>query len=70
VEQSRQDITPNVVRALDIDHVRKQDQIRENAPWWITRLFAQFAGLKGSRIYRQFQDRALIYMRFVLQKAA
>ena len=70
VERSRQDITPNVVRALDIDHARKQSQIQENAPWWITTLFAQFAGLKGSRIYRQFQDRALIYMRFVLQKAA
>jgi ubiquinone/menaquinone biosynthesis C-methylase UbiE len=70
VEHSRQDITPNVVRALDIDHARKQGQIEQNAPWWITKLFAQFAGLKGSRIYRQFQGRELIYMRFVLQKTA
>lgn len=69
VEHGRRDITANVVRALDIDNARKQTQIDQNAPWWITKLFAQFAGLKGSRIYRQFHGRELIYMSFVLQKA-
>jgi ubiquinone/menaquinone biosynthesis C-methylase UbiE len=69
VEQRRQDITSNVMQALDIDHARKRAQIEQNAPWWVTKLFAQFAGLKGSRIYRQFQGRELIYMSFVLQKA-
>ena len=70
VEQSRQDITSNVVRALDLDNARKHAQIERNAPWWIAKVVGQFAGLKGSRIYRQFVGRDLIYMRFVLQKAA
>ncbi len=62
-------ITPNVVAALDIDHERKLAQIQRGAPKLLTGLLQQFAGSKGTRIYRRFKRQHTVYKSFVLQKA-
>lgn len=62
------DITPNVIRALDADHARRVAHIQRSAPRPIVRLMQQFAGAKGTRIYKQFRQRDVVYQSFVLQK--
>lgn len=64
----KRNITANVVAALDQDHARKLAQIRQGSPRLVTGLLQQFAGMKGSRIYRRFKDELVIYQSFVLQK--
>jgi len=61
-------ITPNVVAALDQDHARKLAQIQADAPKPFRKLFQEFAGNQGSRIYARFREQAAIYQSFVLQK--
>lgn len=61
-------ITPNVVRALDADSERKQALIRGHIRRWLARTFQQFAGIRGTAIYRCFQDGTFVYKRYRLQK--
>ncbi len=61
-------ITPNVVAALDQDHARKLEQIQSHAPKFLVKLFQEFAGNQGSRIYGRFQEQITVYQSFVLQK--
>jgi ubiquinone/menaquinone biosynthesis C-methylase UbiE len=61
-------ITLNIVRALDLDNDRKLELIRRYAPRAIEARFAQFAGLRGTRIYEGFRTGQLDYRSFVLQK--
>jgi len=63
------DITLNVIAALDQDHERKLAQITRGAPKLFVKLLQEFAGSKGSRIYKQFKNRSIVYQSFVLQKA-
>ncbi len=62
------DITYNVLAALDQDHARKLAQIRQGSPKPLAGLLQQFAGIKGTRIYKRFKDKLVIYQSFVLQK--
>ncbi len=64
----RTDITENVVAALDADHERKLVQIKRGVPRLLINVFQEFAGSKGTRIYRRFQNKATLYYSFVLQK--
>ena len=62
-------ITPNVLRALELDSERKLALIeRSTAPEVLRGRFRHFAGLKGSQVYRMFQAGEWQYMRFALQK--
>ncbi len=63
-------ITPNVVRALNVDHARRVEQIAHGAPRPLIRLMQQFAGVKGTRMYEQFSSENIVYQSFVLQKTA
>lgn len=62
------DITQNVVDALDIVHDNRAALINSNIPKPIRSIFKQFAGLKGSAIYQKFQSRDYRYMSFALRK--
>ena len=64
----REDITPNVVRSLDLDNQRKLLLIRALFQNWLLKPFQEFAGVKGSKIYVGFQSGAMIYLHYVLQK--
>jgi SAM-dependent methyltransferase len=60
------DITANVLRALELDSDRKQHLIAAHTPRLIRQRFEQFAGVKGSPIYEAFRSGALVYASFVL----
>jgi len=64
----REDITPNVVRSLDLDNQRKLLLIRAFFQNWLLKPFQEFAGVKGSKIYARFQSGTMIYLHYVLQK--
>lgn len=62
------DITPNVVKALELDNDRKQRLITRKCPRVLRREAAEFAAMKGSRAYRSFRSGYSRYLRFVLHK--
>jgi ubiquinone/menaquinone biosynthesis C-methylase UbiE len=64
----REDITPNVVRSLDLDNERKLLLIRAFFQNWLLKPFQEFAGVKGSKIYAGFQSGTMVYLHYVLQK--
>jgi hypothetical protein len=64
----REDITPNVVRSLDLDNQRKLLLIRAVFQNWLLKPVQEFAGVKGSKIYAGFQSGTMIYLHYVLQK--
>jgi ubiquinone/menaquinone biosynthesis C-methylase UbiE len=66
---SEENITHNVVKAIEEEDVVKQQRIKDHIAGWIRPFFSQFAGTKGSRIHKDLSSNALIYYSFVLQKA-
>jgi ubiquinone/menaquinone biosynthesis C-methylase UbiE len=67
---SHEDITPNVVAALEADNARKLAQVRESAPRWLQGLLAEFVGAPGSRIHDRFSDGSTAYVSYTLHKAS
>jgi len=63
-----EDITGNVINAIELEEAIKQKRISENIPKWFSKPFKEFAGVKGSKIHRDLQKGLLVYHRFVLQK--
>jgi SAM-dependent methyltransferase len=63
-----QDITPNVLRSMDLDHERRVSLILELVPHFASNAFRQFAGAKGTGVYRAFAEGKILYYRFVFQK--
>lgn len=61
-------ITPNVLRALDLDNERKRDIVDHKTPMLMRRTARRFAGLKDTPVYESFRTEELTYLRFVLQK--
>jgi SAM-dependent methyltransferase len=59
-----EDITPQVLSALDKDNDRKIRLINSLVPAVLRSSFEDFAGIKGSRIYESFHTGSLRYMRF------
>lgn len=69
VKLEEEDITPNVLRALDHDHERRQRLIKEHVPWLLRHTFNEFAGLQGSQFfYGAFASGEKVYKRFLFQK--
>ena len=64
----KRDITPNVIRALDEDHSRRMKLISDHIPKPFIKQFREFAGVKDSVVYKQFEKGLLIYFSYVLQK--
>ena len=64
-----QRITPNVLRALDLDSARKLQLIKEKVPTILRGVFNEFAGMRGTRsAYNRFDTGDKEYLSFVLQK--
>jgi len=63
-----EDITSNVTLALELDDPRRKDLIRRVAPFFLQKLALEFAGVKDSDVYRNFQTRRWIYLNYYLQK--
>lgn len=64
------DITLNVVRALELDNDRKQKLIAEKCPKILRREAEEFAALKGTRAFETFKTGYSRYLSFVLHKSA
>lgn len=63
-------ITPNVLRALDLDNGRKEQLISQYAPRIIHPIFKEFAGMKGSKFfYGAFASGEKVYKRYVFRKS-
>jgi len=65
-----EDITDNVVRAIEAEDPAKQERIRTLIPAKWQKLFSEFAGVVGSRFHRTLKEHSRLYYRFVLRKAA
>jgi SAM-dependent methyltransferase len=63
-----ENITRNILRALDLDDDRKVSKIDEGVPWLFRKAFKQFAATRGTSLHRAFQNQSWEYMSFVLSK--
>jgi SAM-dependent methyltransferase len=63
-----QEITPNVLRALDLDDPRKQSLIERRCPWILKNAIREFAAVRGSQAYRRFERGESRYLAFKFQK--
>jgi ubiquinone/menaquinone biosynthesis C-methylase UbiE len=70
VIQDQQDITSNVILALDRDSSRREAIIRRRSPRFLTKAFAQFAGTRGTERYEAFRSGRFQYWSFVMVRAA
>lgn len=63
-----EDITQNVINAIELEENVKQKRISDTIPKWLAKPFKEFAAVKGSKIHEDLKNGSLIYHRFVLQK--
>jgi len=62
------DVTPGVVKGLEMDDQRRIGLIRRLVPkflWWLAK---DFSGVKGSPTFRKFTSREWVYYNFHLRK--
>lgn len=67
---NRQNITANVVKALDMDHERRENLIDTLIPGFLKGGFEEFAGAKGTKRYEAFASGDMQYWIYLLDKAA
>lgn len=64
-----EDISANVLRALELDNDRKMALITRLVPRGLRHMFCEFAGMEGTHTFnRSFRTGDRIYSRFVLRK--
>jgi ubiquinone/menaquinone biosynthesis C-methylase UbiE len=68
IERSVDDITGNVVAALDLDTSRRQSLAKEICPWFLADLGREFAGVRGSEFYNGLASGKWPYQLFVYRK--
>lgn len=64
----QENITPNVLNALDADHDRRLAHIQRGVIKILRSFFREFAGNKDSWFYRSLKDGTVSYHNFVYQK--
>lgn len=65
-----ENISQNVVQAMEAEDDVKQERIKKLVPERWQKLFAEFAGVVGSKLHTNLIKGDRLYYRFVLQKAA
>jgi SAM-dependent methyltransferase len=63
-----QDITANVVRALELDTPARRQRIERRFPRLVRTYVLTFAAVEGSPMYQEFANGHHSYMRFVLER--
>jgi SAM-dependent methyltransferase len=63
-----EDITANVVRALELDTPIRRARIERRVPKPLRRHALAFAAVEGGPVYKAFAEHELTYLRFVLEK--
>ncbi len=61
-------ITPNVLKALELNHENKLAMIQRKAPRLLRKSLESFTGAKGSRIYEGLRSGEIEYLNYVLQR--
>ena len=61
-------ITPWIVKALDLDHNRRQMLINRLSPLVFRPIARDFSGINGSRMYKWFKTGRVEYLYYVMQK--
>jgi len=69
VTDREQCITPQVVRALQLDNPRRLELIHRLTPSFLATEAREFAGTEGTRLLASFVDGEREYLSFVLRKA-
>lgn len=64
----KENITANVVEAIDLAGDNREELTRDLAPRALYRFIHQFSGGKGSQIYKVLRSGDLVYVRYVLTK--
>jgi ubiquinone/menaquinone biosynthesis C-methylase UbiE len=64
----REDITANVVEALDLDSERRLEQVGRLAPRFMHRYLKEWAAVKGSNVYESFRTGEAVYLSYALRK--
>ncbi|MFL7812625.1 MAG: class I SAM-dependent methyltransferase [Anaerolineales bacterium] len=64
------DITPNILKALDMDHPRRTSFIKDTVPRPLIGLAHQFAGTSGTTINKRLRMGETVYSSFVMRKMA
>ncbi|AFZ47070.1 Methyltransferase type 11 [Cyanobacterium stanieri PCC 7202] len=64
----KENITTNVIKALELIDELKRDKINKNVPTILRHTFSEFAGVKNSKIYNGFAEGNLVYLTAILQK--
>jgi ubiquinone/menaquinone biosynthesis C-methylase UbiE len=64
------DVTPNVVRALQLDSPRRRESIANRVPKALRQQALMFSAVEGSPLYESLASGEATYLRFVLQKKA
>jgi ubiquinone/menaquinone biosynthesis C-methylase UbiE len=62
-------ISSNVLKALECDHERKLQLIKQKVPSFLKNPFQEFAGLRGTEPYEALRTGAREYRSFTLRKA-
>ena len=62
------DINENVVKALDLDHKRREEIIGKHVPFALKNLFNDIAGVKGSIRNKSLVSGEMEYWSFCLRK--
>lgn len=65
---NEQNITKNVVKALDLDHERRNSLVNKMVPKFLKGGFLQFAGAKGTERYESFATGKMEYWVYKLAK--
>jgi ubiquinone/menaquinone biosynthesis C-methylase UbiE len=64
-----EDVSANVVRALELDDARKRALIEKKVPPMLRKIFHEFAGMQGSHSqYATLRSGEKRYIRYLLQK--
>ena len=64
---SEEEVTEDILAALDLMSVKRSQQIKSLLPSFLNSISASFAGIKGSELYKSFQNKDLRYFMYVLK---
>jgi ubiquinone/menaquinone biosynthesis C-methylase UbiE len=65
---TEENITPNVLRSLDLEYEAKVEYIRQSFPKPIRKIVSDFSGIKGGQLHEALQSGQLQYFAYVLRK--
>ena len=64
----KEEITPNVIKALELASDSKDEAIKTHVPGFILQAFREFAAVKNTKVFNSFKKGTLEYWHYRLQK--